>query len=153
MKISLAILSLLISQIFNAQSTPPVPPFPPPPPPPLGKIEQVDRGGEFVAFAEEMPVYPGREKQMNEDIQVNAKYPDYERTNHISGKVYVEFIVEKDGTVGYVRAVKTMPEGSGFKDVAIEAVKKLKKFEPAKHRGEPVRIIMTVPVIFNVPEE
>jgi TonB family protein len=104
---------------------------------------------EAVSFAQEMPQYPGGELQMQKDIMDNAPYPEMEKLNNIQGKVYVQFVVEKDGSVSDVRAQRGVQGGPNLSIVAVEAVKKIKRFIPAKQNGRPVRLVMTIPVNFT----
>jgi TonB family protein len=105
---------------------------------------------EPVSFAQEMPQYPGGELQMQKDIMANAPYPEMEKDNNIQGKVYVQFVVEKDGSVSNVRAQRGIQGGPNLSVVAVEAIKKLNKFTPAKQNGRPVRLVMTTPVNFTL---
>jgi protein TonB len=97
-----------------------------------------------------MPQYPGGELQMQKDIMENAPYPEMEKENNIQGKVYVQFVVEKDGAVTNVRVQRGVQGGPNLSRVAENAVKKLKKFAPAKQNGRPVRLVMTIPVNFTL---
>lgn len=105
---------------------------------------------ESITFAQEMPQYPGGELQMQRDIMENLLYPEMEKENNIQGKVYVQFVVEKDGSVSNVRVQRGVQGGPNLSRVAENAVKKLKRFEPAKNNGRPVRILMTIPVNFTL---
>ena len=87
---------------------------------------------------------------MQKDIAENAPYPEMEKENNIQGRVYVQFIVEKDGSITNVKVTRGVPGGPGLTRVAESAVKKLKKFAPAKQNGRPVRLTMTVPVNFTL---
>ena len=105
---------------------------------------------EPVSFAQEMPQYPGGELQMQKDIMENAPYPEMEKENNIQGKVYVQFVVEKDGTVSNVRVQRGVQGGPNLSRVAENAVRKLKRFTPAMQNGRPVRVIVTHPVNFTL---
>ena len=103
-----------------------------------------------VSFAQEMPQYPGGELQMQKDIMENVPYPEMEKENNIQGKVYVQFVVEKDGSVSNVRVQRGVPGGPNLSMVAVNAVRKLKRFTSAKNNGRPVRLLMTFPVNFTL---
>jgi protein TonB len=87
---------------------------------------------------------------MQKDIMENAPYPEMEKENNIQGKVYVQFVVEKDGSVTGVRVQRGVQGGPNLSKVAENAVRKLKKFAPAKQNGRPVRLVMTIPVNFTL---
>lgn len=105
---------------------------------------------EPVRFAAEMPVYPGGEAAMLNDIAKNIVYPEFEKENNIQGVVMVEFTVEKDGSISNVKVVREVQGGKNLGRAAENAVKKLKNFTPAKQNGNPVRLTMTVPVRFTL---
>ncbi len=121
---------------------------------PIGPIEVITLQDETieepVSFAQEMPQYPGGELQMQKDLMENAPYPEMEKENNIQGKVYVQFVVEKDGAVTNVRVQRGVQGAPNLSRVAENAVKRLKRFSPAKHNGRPVRIVMTTPVNFTL---
>jgi protein TonB len=73
-----------------------------------------------------------------------------EEANNIQGKVYVQFVVEKDGTVSNVRVQRGVQGGPNLSEVAVNAVQKLKRFAPARSNGRPVRLVMTIPVNFTL---
>jgi TonB family protein len=112
--------------------------------------EEENKEEQPVGFAQEMPQYPGGELQMQKDIMENAPYPEMEKENNIQGKVYVQFVVEKDGSVTNVRVQREVPNGPNLSTVAEEAVRKLRRFTPAKQNGRPVRLVMTIPVNFTL---
>jgi TonB family protein len=113
-------------------------------------INEVEKPEEPFTFAQEMPQYPGGELQMQRDIMSNAPYPEMEEANNIQGKVYVQFVVEKDGTVSNVRVQRGVQGGPNLSEVAVNAVQKLKRFAPARSNGRPVRLVMTIPVNFTL---
>lgn len=104
-------------------------------------------------FAEEMPMYPGGNEAMSRDINENAPYPDQEYKKKIEGKVYVQFVVETDGSVSNVIVLRGVPDGPGLNEAALNAIKKLKNFTPGKQNGVPVRIKMTIPINFTLPKK
>ncbi len=114
------------------------------------KVSSVGRIEEPVTVAGEMPQYPGGEAAMELDMLSNFVYPEMERENGIQGKVYVQFVVEKDGSVTNIKVVRGVTGGKNLSTEAEKAVKKLKKFKPARLDGEEVRVSMTVPVNFTL---
>ncbi len=130
-----------------------------PPPPPMSepvkgpKTNQSERLEEPVAFAAEMPEYPGGEKAMVEFISANLKYPKEEKDKNIQGVVYVQFVVEKDGSVSEVKTTRNPQESKNFSQEAERVVKLLKFSKPAYQTGKPVRLTMTMPVRFSLNKE
>ena len=75
-------------------------------------------------------------------------YPKQARRMGIEGKVYVQFVVDKDGSVTSVRAVKGI--GAGCDEEAERVLKSSPKFKPGKQRGRPVKVRMMMPIIFKL---
>lgn len=78
----------------------------------------------------------------------NISYPAQARQAGISGRVFVEFIVEIDGTVTNVRSIKGI--GYGCDEEAVRVVKLSPNWKPGVINGEPVRQRMVIPVYFNL---
>ncbi|MFM7727507.1 MAG: energy transducer TonB, partial [Flavobacteriales bacterium] len=77
--------------------------------------------------------------------------PEMEKENNIQGTVYVQFVVEKDGSITGVTIQRGVQGGPNLSRVAETAVRKLKRFEtPAKQNGRAVRLKMTIPVKFTL---
>ena len=125
-------------------------PYPiPPPPPPVGDPFQIE---EPLDFPEVMPVYPGGESQMFKDVASAMIYPPLCLENDFQGKVFVRFIVEKNGKISNVKILR-QPEGDLGKmlgNEAIRVVKSLKDFTPGTLNGEPKRVRYTLPIYFKI---
>lgn len=116
-----------------------------PPPPPQGKGEDV-----IYDFVSEMPLFPGGEEARLLYVQKNTIYPEPERLNGIQGKVYVSFVVEKDGSISNVELLRGINGGPGLNKEALRVVKSFPKFIPGKMNGEIVRTRMNLPVQFKI---
>jgi protein TonB len=75
----------------------------------------------------------------------NLKYPKRAQYTHTQGKVYVEFIVDKNGIVSDLKVVKGI--GSGCDEEAMRVLA-LTKWQPGRQRGKPVKVRMTMPLNF-----
>ncbi len=114
------------------------------------KIITPDKTGDYPQVsAIEMPVYPGGEAQMQADLKKHIVYDKKEIKRIKSPRVYVRFIVEKDGTITDVEATRGIDNKPGLSKAAEEAVMKLQKWTPARQNGKAVRLTMTIPVIFS----
>ncbi len=115
----------------------------PPPTPPEPGME-VDNEDHFVVV-EEMPELIGGLASIQSDIT----YPEMARRAGIEGRVYIQFVVDEDGTVDNPRVIRGI--GGGADEAALEAVKKA-KFKPGYQRGQPVRVQYSLPVVFRLPD-
>lgn len=103
---------------------------------------------EIFTFVEEYPAFPGGDRALKEYIVNNIKYPEVARQSGITGIVYVQFVVEKDGSISDVKVVRGI--GGGCDEEAVRVVKSMPKWKPGKQRGQPVRVYFTLPIEFKL---
>ncbi len=113
-----------------------------PPPPPVEEEEEEVEPVFFVAV-EEMPQPIGG----IEGIQKQIVYPEIAKRAGVQGRVYVKAFVDEVGNVSKVELIKGI--GAGCDEAAMAAVQKT-KFKPGKQRGKPVKVQVTVPVLFRL---
>lgn len=77
-----------------------------------------------------------------------GKYPAQARRMGVEGKVFVEFVINKDGSIVDVRFIKGI--GAGCDDLAVKVVQEAPKWKPGKQRGKPVRQKMVLPITFRL---
>ena len=113
------------------------------------EIEDEDiQEAEVFKVVEEMPEFPGGTAKLLEYIQKNMKYPMMARESDIQGKVYVQFVVEPDGSISNVQVLRGI--GGGCDEEAVRVVQSMPKFKPGKQRGQPVRVQYMVPIVFKL---
>ena len=93
-----------------------------------------------------MPQFPGGSVQ--KWIAKTVKYPMIAQENNIQGKVFVQFVIEKDGSVSDVKVARSVDPS--LDKEAIRVVKAMPKWKPGKQRGKPVRVSYTVPINFQL---
>jgi periplasmic protein TonB len=108
----------------------------------------IETNDEPVIFADEMPEFPGGEEAMYAFLHKTIQYPPLAKEANVQGKVIVQFVVEKDGSITDVKVLRG-PE-YGLREEAERAVKKLPKFKPGIQNGKPVRVFYQLPIIFNL---
>ena len=114
----------------------------------VSKVEsKPDKNGVYQ-IVEEMPQYPGGEAAMMEYVAKNVVYPKEALDKEISGRVFVSFIVEKDGSVNEVKVMKGV--GGGCDEEAVRVVKAMPKWKPGKQEGKPVRVSYMMPITFKL---
>lgn len=111
------------------------------------EIEEED-DDEFFMVVENMPEFPGGDLGLMKYIQKNVKYPPIAKEYNITGKVYVQFIVDKSGIVTNVKVVRGVDKNLDAE--AVRVVKSLPKYKPGKQRGKPVRVMFTIPINFTL---
>ena len=115
-------------------------------PPEIEEEEIVE--AEIFKVVEEMPEFPGGAAKMMEFIQKNIKYPMMARESDIQGRVFVNFVVEPDGTITNVTVMRGI--GGGCDEEALRVVQSMPNWKPGKQRGSAVRCSFTVPIIFKL---
>jgi TonB family protein len=114
------------------------------------RVEDGFQEEAVYSFASVMPVYPGGGEQMHTDISMNLIYPEDAKADGVGGKVFLQFIVEKDGSISNIKTARGINGYPEMAQAAEQAVRKLKKFSPAEQNGKPVRLTMTVPITFKL---
>ena len=114
------------------------------------KIEEEEEEEDVQIFTvvENDPEFPGGMEALYKFLRDNIKYPQLARDNNITGRVYVTFVVEKDGSIANPRVLKDI--GGGCGQEAIRVVKSMPKWTPGKQRGKAVRVQFNLPVNFNL---
>ena len=118
-------------------------------------IKIVDLGGgdgpvipTIFTIVEKMPSFPGGEQKLYEYLGKNIKFTQCAIEGGVQGKVYVQFVIEKDGSITDI----TTPRGltCGLNEVAEKAVENMPNWTPGEQRGQKVRVKYTLPVYFKL---
>ena len=86
-------------------------------------------------------------KKINKHIRKNFRYPEIAQEMGIQGRVYVNFIISKDGSISNIRM--RGPDKNLEKEAA-RIIGKLPKMTPGKQRGRPVRVPFSIPITFRL---
>ncbi len=106
-----------------------------------------DKNGVYQ-IVEEMPKFPGGENALMDYVAKNVVYPKEAQEKGISGRVFVGFIVEKDGSVSEVKVLRGI--GGGCDEEAVRVISGLPKWKPGKQEGKPVRVSYQMPINFKL---
>lgn len=109
------------------------------------KEEEEDEAQVFF-IVEEMPEFPGGEAALRRFIANSIKYPQIAQENGIQGRVYVQFVVERDGSVSSASVARGVDPSLDRE--ALRVVNTLPKWKPGLQRGKPVKVSYTVPINF-----
>ncbi|MCH2235787.1 MAG: energy transducer TonB [Crocinitomicaceae bacterium] len=102
----------------------------------------------IVDFAEVDPMFPGGEAEMNKFIQENVEYPQMSIEMGEQGIVYVEFVVNKNGSIEQVKVVRGVSDALDAE--AKRVVKTMPRWTPGEQAGKPVRVRFTIPIHFRL---
>jgi len=112
------------------------------------KEEEEEETAEVFFIVEDMPEFPGGEMALRAYIANQIKYPVIAQENGIQGKVYVTFVVGKDGSVSNATIARGVD--ASLDKEALRVVNTLPKWKPGKQRGKPVNVSYTVPINFQL---
>lgn len=113
-------------------------------------VEDEDRPGVYIVV-DQMPEFPSGDKGLYQFIADNVKYPAEAKEEGIKGRVFVNFIVEPDGSVSDIRVLRGI--GGGCDEEAVRVVESLPRFKPGMQDGEAVRVSYTIPVFFRLEDK
>lgn len=99
-------------------------------------------------IVEDMPEFPGGQEALLKYLSSHIKYPSICRENNIQGRVVLQFIVNKDGSIVDVEVLK--PVHPQLDKEAVRVVESMPKWKPGSQRGKPVRVKFTLPVQFRL---
>ncbi|MGD9930910.1 MAG: energy transducer TonB [Mangrovibacterium sp.] len=114
--------------------------------PVIQREEEEAEESEVFFIVEDMPEFPGGELALRKFIANAIKYPVIAQENGIQGKVYVNFVVDKDGSVTNARIARGVD--ASLDKEALRVVNSLPKWKPGMQRGKAVRVSYTVPISF-----
>ena len=103
---------------------------------------------EVYTVVEQMPEFPGGEEARTKFFIDNITYPKEALKNGIQGRVFVTFVVEKDGKITNVRVLRGI--GGGCDEEAARVISLMPDWKPGKHKGKPVRVQFNLPVQFKL---
>lgn len=102
-------------------------------------------------MVEQMPEFPGGQSAMMSFIAENIKYPEKAMKEGVQGKVYVRFVVNKEGKVEQPQVIRSLSPETDAE--AIRVIESLPRFEPGTQGGKPVSVYYTIPLMFKMGEE
>lgn len=99
-------------------------------------------------MVEAEPEFPGGMEALMKYLSENIKYPEQAKKENIQGKVYMRFVVERDGSIVDAEILRGI--GGGCDEEALRVVNAMPKWEPGKQKGTPVRVQYNLPIVFKL---
>lgn len=109
---------------------------------------QEEKTDEIFTIVETQPEPIGGFSSFYKYVSENLSYPRLARYNSIEGRVYIEFVVEKDGSLTDIKTLKGI--GGGCDEEACRIISSAPNWKPGKQRGNPVRVKMVIPILFRL---
>lgn len=120
----------------------------------LGNNDKYHPQGEDKVFSgnvDKMPEFPGGVDALMDYLRGNLKYPESAKNNKQEGRVFIGFVVEKDGNVTNISVLRGVCED--LDNEAIRVVKAMPKWNPGMKDGKSVRVQYTLPIVFKLNGE
>ncbi len=111
-------------------------------------VEEKEDVDQIFLVVEESASPKGGMAAFYKYVSEKMKYPAQARRMGIEGKVFVEFVINRDGSITDVKAIKGI--GAGCDEEAVRVVQSAPPWNPGKQRGKPVRQRYVVPIIFKL---
>lgn len=103
---------------------------------------------QVFTAVEQMPMFPGGDAALMKFLSSNINYPQVAMENGVQGRVIVQFVVTKNGSVGEVKVIRSVDRD--LDKEAIRLCKSLPKFIPGKMNGQEVNVWYTLPITFKL---
>ena len=111
-------------------------------------VEEPEEEQQIFQVVENMPEFPGGTAALMQYLRKNIKYPTICQEQGIQGRVIVQFVVNKDGSICDAEVIK--PVNPYLDKEALRVINGMPKWKPGEQRGKPVRVKFTVPVQFKL---
>ena len=109
-----------------------------------------EKAEEIFTIVEQQPEPEGGFNAFYAYVSQNLKYPRLAQRSNIQGRVYIQFVVEKDGSLTDIKTIKGI--GGGCDEEACRIIGNAPRWKPGKQRGQPVRVKMIIPIHFRLEE-
>lgn len=106
-----------------------------------------DNNEQVYEKVDQSPSFPGGDEELMKWLRKNMKYPASAMENDIQGKVIVQFVIEKDGSV--VDPQVTHSVDPSLDKEALRVVRAMPKWVPGKQKGKAVRVRFNIPITFS----
>ncbi|MBR3895702.1 MAG: energy transducer TonB [Bacteroidaceae bacterium] len=111
-------------------------------------VEEPEKEEEIFQVVENMPEFPGGTAELMKYLQKNIKYPAISQENGVQGRVIVQFVVNRDGSIVEPTVIRSVDPY--LDKEALRVVSTMPKWKPGEQRGKPVRVKFTLPVQFRL---
>lgn len=110
---------------------------------PKEELVPVPKDNKIHDYAEVMPEYNGGNKALLQYLANNFKVPAYARENGIAGKIFVEFVINKNGEVEQEKIVRGI--GGGCDEEALRVIRSMPKWKAGRQNGNEVNVRFRLP--------
>ena len=108
-------------------------------------------GEPVFTVVEEQPQFPGGTEAMYKFLGENIKFPEAAKIAHVSGKVFLSFVVTTEGEIKEVTILKGM--GFGIDEEALRVMSQMPRWTPGKQSGKPLNVRYNLPIAFELDKK
>ena len=105
---------------------------------------------EIYNIVDYMPEFPGGSMEMMKFIQNNIVYPKNAKEKNISGKLFLKYIINADGTISNIKILKGVAGCPECDEEGVRVVKLMPKWKPGMLNGKPVPVYWNLPINFTI---
>lgn len=113
--------------------------------------QDVPMDDDVILVTEVVPEFPGGDDSLFAYLYRNVSYPAEAKKADIHGRVFVTFVVEKDGRITGERILRDI--GGGCGEEVLRVIRTMPKWKPGTQDGKPVRVQFNLPVAFELQDE
>ncbi|GAB3910217.1 energy transducer TonB [Mucilaginibacter boryungensis] len=118
---------------------------------PGAPIQHVPNADGVYTAVEQQASFPGGLQEFGNYLAQSIRYPDDARKNNIQGKVFLTFVVEKDGSLTNIKVLRGI--GGGCDEEAVRVMEASPKWQPGMQGEQAVRSQFTVPISFSLTKK
>ncbi len=111
---------------------------------------QVPDSNAVLIVVEEMPAFPGGMPALSAYMSEHLKYPKEALKMRVEGRVFMQFVVEKDGSVSNAEVIRGI--GYGCDEEALRVLRAMPAWKPGQQGGMPVRVRYSLPIRFKLTD-
>ena len=109
---------------------------------------KVEKKRKAHSMPDVQPKYPGGMMECMKFLAKNIKYPEEAVKNKVEGRVIIQMVVKKDGSIANAKVVRSIDPL--LDKEALRVINLMPKWKPGKNQGEAVRVRYTMPVMFKL---
>jgi periplasmic protein TonB len=117
---------------------------------PPAPVEVQDTDREVFVVVEQMPEFPGGQQALMKYMSSHLKYPEIAKEEGIQGKVFINFVVQEDGSLREVKVLRGVHPS--LDQEAMRVVKSMPLWNPGKNNGKVCCVQYNLPVMFKLTE-
>lgn len=113
---------------------------------------QMESETQLYTIVEEMPEFPGGHEALIKYLNTNIKYPEEARKMGLEGKVFVQFVVTKTGTIQNIKVIRGIEDGEALEKEAMRVMQAMPNWKPGKMDGKAINTSLTLPISFKLSD-